>query len=116
MTWDLTIEQKDKFLELMHDMGANSMFYLNDMTKRLSECGLPVTEDSENNCLLIDGVKVHLAEPEWGKAGIYPPHVLSVVIEHFGFEITSDMTGFGFHFKDRLQQLASHWGLDKNYL
>jgi hypothetical protein len=48
MTWDLTIEQKDKFLELMHDMGAHSMFYLNDMTKRLSECGIPVTEDSEN--------------------------------------------------------------------
>jgi hypothetical protein len=40
MTWDLTIEQKDKFLELMHDMGAHSMFYLNDMTKRLSECGI----------------------------------------------------------------------------
>lgn len=116
MTWDLTIEQKDKFLELMYDMGAHSMFYLNAMTKKLSECGIPVKEDSENNCLLIDGVKVQLVEPEWGDAGIYPPHVLTVVIQHFGFDITSNMTGIGFHFKDRLEQLASHWGLDKNYL
>jgi hypothetical protein len=116
MTWDLTIEQKDMFLELMHDMGAHSMFYLNDMTKRLSECGLPVTEDGENDCLLIGGEKVYLAEPEWGKTGIYPPHVLSVVIEHFEFEITTEMTGIGFRFKDRLQQLASHWGFDKTYI
>jgi hypothetical protein len=116
MTWDLTIEQKDKFLELMHAMGGHSIFYLNEMTKRLSDCGIPVTEDSDNDCILIDGVKVYLVEPEWGKAGIYPPHVLSVVIEHFGFDITSEMTGSGFHFKDRLEQLASQWGLDKNYL
>jgi hypothetical protein len=59
---------------------------------------------------------VHLAEPEWGKAGIYPPHVLSVVIKHFGYEITSDMTGTGFRFNDYLEQLASHWGLDKTYI
>ena len=115
MTWDLTIEQKDKFLELMHDMGAHSMFYLKDMTERLSECGIPVTEDNENNCLDIDGVKVHLEEPEWGDPGIYPPHVLSVVINHFRYVITSDMTGTGFRFNDRLQQLASRWGLDKTY-
>jgi hypothetical protein len=113
MTWDLTIEQKEKFLELMNDMGAHSVFYLNDMTNRLSKCGIPVKVDSENDCLLIDAAKIHLAEPEWGKAGIYPPHVLSVVIENFGFNISSDMTGIGFRFKDRLEQLASHWGLDK---
>ena len=116
MTWDLTIEQKDKFLELMDYMGAHSMFYLNDMVKRLSDCGIPVGVNDENDCLLIDGVKVHLAEPEWGKAGIYPPDVLSVVIEHFGYEIKSNMTGIGFHFKDRLEQLASHWGIDKTYI
>jgi hypothetical protein len=116
MPWKLTIEQKDKFLELMHDMGAHSMFYLNDMTMRLSECGLPVSVNSENDCLLIDGVKVHLVEPEWGEAGIYPPHVLSEVIQHYRFEITSDMTGTGFRFNDCLEQLASHWGLDKTYI
>lgn len=116
MTWELTIEQKDRFLELMHGMGAHSVFYLEDMAKSLSECGIPITVDSEINCLIIDGVKVHLAEPEWGDAGIYPPHVLTVVIQHFGFDITSDMTGIGFRFNDRLEQLASHWGLDKTNL
>jgi len=116
MTWNLTIEQKVKFLELMNYMGAHSMFYLNDMVKILSDCGIPAAVGHENDCLLIGGVKVHLAEPEWGKAGIYPPHVLSIVIEHFGYEITSDMTGIGFHFKDRLEQLASCWGLNKIYM
>ena len=75
MTWEMTIEQKEKFLELMHDMGAHSMFYLRDMANRLSECGLPVIEDSDGNCLNIDGVMVYLVEPDWGEAGIYPPHV-----------------------------------------
>jgi hypothetical protein len=111
MTWKMTIEQKEKFLELMHNMGAHSMFYLNVMAKRLSECGIPVIEDFERNCLNIDGVMVHLVDPEWGEAGIYPPHVLSIVIRNYGFEITSNMTGIGFRFKDCLEQLAGYWEL-----
>ena len=116
MNWDLTLEQKNMFLELMNDMGAKSMFFLEVMAQKLSKCGIPATVDSKNNSLLIDGVVVHLTEPEWGKAGIYPPIVLSVVIDKFGYEITSDMSGAGFNFKDKLEQLASHWGLDKTYI
>ena len=33
MNWDLTIEQKDKFLELMNSMGANSMWFLDGIVK-----------------------------------------------------------------------------------
>ena len=112
MTWNMTLEQKDKFLELMNELGSQSMFYLNDMVNYLKECGLPVKVGEKNDFLLIGSVKVHLTNPEWGDPGIYPPHVLSVVIEHFGYEINSTLTGKGFRFKDRLQQLASHWGLE----
>ena len=116
MTWQLTTTQKDSFLELMNELGAHSMYRIPLMVKELSECGIPVFEDKENECLVIDGVKVHLATPEWGDPGVYPPHVLSVVIDHFGYEITSEMSGLGFRFKDKLQQLAGQWGIDKTYI
>ena len=116
MNWDLTIEQKDKFLELMNSMGANSMWFLDVIVEKFIEVGLPASIDTENNCLLLGDVRVELTQPEWGEAGVYAPNVLSVVIEHFGYEINSNMNGKGFHFKDRLQKLASHWGLDKTFI
>jgi hypothetical protein len=116
MTWNLTLEQKDNFLELMNSMGSNSMWFLDGIVEKFIEVGLPASIDTENNCLLLGDVRVELTQPEWGEAGVYAPNVLSVVIEHFGYEINSNMNGKGFHFKDRLQQLASHWGLEKTYL
>jgi hypothetical protein len=116
MTWDLTIEQKDKFLELMNKMGAHSTYFMPAMVRRLKDCGIPVVEDIENECIRIDDKKIPLTTPEWGDPGIYPPSVLSVVIEHFGCEITTNMNGRGFAHKDRLQQLANLWKTDKDYL
>lgn len=116
MTWNMTLEQKDKFLELMNSMGANSMWFLDGIVEKLIEVGLPATIDTEHDCLLLGDVRVELTQPEWGEAGVYAPNVLSVVIEYYGYEINSNMNGKGFHFKDRLQQLASHWGLVKTYL
>jgi hypothetical protein len=116
MSWNLTLEQKDRFLELMDSMGAHSMWFLDGIVEKLIEVGLPASIDTENNCLLLGGVRVELTQPKWGEAGIYAPNVLSLVIEHFGYEINSNMNGKGFHFKDRLQHLASHWGLEKTYL
>lgn len=51
MTWDLTLEQKDKFSELMNKMDANSMWFLDGIVDELIEVGLPATIDTENNCL-----------------------------------------------------------------
>jgi len=116
MTWDLTLEQKDKFLELMSSMGANSMWFLDGIVEKFIEVGLPATIDTEQDCLILGDIRVELTQPEWGQAGIYAPNVLSVVIEHFGYEINSKMNGIGFHFKDRLQQLASLWGIEKNFI
>ena len=116
MTWDLTNRQKDKFLELMNDMGAHSTYFMSAMVKKLNDCGIPVVEDLQNKCICIDDKKISLITPEWGEPGIYPPRVLSVVIEHYGYEIVTNMNGRGFAHKDTLQQLAKCWGIDKDYL
>jgi hypothetical protein len=116
MNWDLTIDQKDKFLELMNSMGAHSTYYISSMVKKLNSCGIPASEDLLNNCMIVGDKKISLTTPEWGEPGIYPPSVLSVVIENYGYEITSDMNGRGFAHNNRLQQLANLWGMDKDYL
>jgi len=116
MTWDLTTEQKDKFLELMNKMGGQSTYFMSAMVKRLRECNIPAVEDIANECIRIGDKKILLTTPEWGDPGIYPPSVLSVVIEHYGYKITTDMNGRGFAHKDRLQQLANLWGIEKDYL
>jgi hypothetical protein len=66
--------------------------------------------------MIVGDKKISLTTPEWGEPGIYPPSVLSVVIENYGYEITSDMNGRGFAHNNRLQQLANLWGMDKDYL
>jgi hypothetical protein len=116
MSWDLTTEQKDKFLELMNNMGAHTTYYMTATVKRLNDCGIPAVEDIENDCIRIGDKKIPLTTPEWGDPGIYPPSVLSVVIEHFGYEITTTMNGRGFAHKDTLQKLAKLWGMKKQYL
>lgn len=116
MTWDLTKEQKNKFLDLMNDMGSHSTYYMTAMVKRLKDCGIPVVEDLTNKCIRIGDKEVLLTTPEWGDPGIYPPNVLSVVIQHYGYEITTNMNGRGFAHKDTLQQLAKLWGMNKDYL
>lgn len=116
MSWDLTIDQKEKFLELMNSMGAHSTYYMSSMVKKLINCGIPAVEDLENKCIHIGSQKISLTTPEWGEPGIYPPSVLSAVIKHYGYEITSNMSGRGMYHKDTLQQLANLWGIDKTYL
>ena len=116
MTWDLTTEQKGKFLELMNKMGGHSTYFMSAMVKRLKDCGIPAVEGIEKEYIFIGNKKIPLTTPEWGDPGIYPPSVLSVVIEHYGYEITTDMNGRGFAHNDRLQQLANLWGIDKDYL
>ena len=100
----------------MNSMDANSMRFLDGIVEKFIEVGLPASIDTENNCLLLGDVRVELTQPVWGEAGVYAPNVLSVVIEHFGYEINSNMNGKGFHFKDRLQQLARLWGFQKNFI
>ena len=116
MTWNLSQEQKEKFLDLMNAMGAHSTFYMPAMVKKLNCCGIPAIEDLNNNCMVVEDKKISLSIPEWGEPGIYPPSVLSVVIEHYGYKIITDMNGRGFAHNDRLQQLANLWGIDKDYL
>ena len=116
MKLNLSTTNKENFLDLMDDLGAHSTYFVDGIAEELSKCGLPVSVDIENNCLLIDSLKIFPIQPEWGSPGIHPTDVLLAVINHFGFEIDSNMTGKGFYHKDILEKLAKAWGIDKRYL
>ena len=116
MTWNLSTDQKEIFLELMNSLGAHSTYFVNGIAEELLKCGLPVSVDIENNCLLIDSLKIFPIQPDWGSPGIHTTDVFFAVINHFGFEIDSNMTGKGFYHKDILEKLAKAWGIDKRYL
>jgi hypothetical protein len=62
MNWDLTIDQKDKFLELMNSMGAHSTYYMSSMVKKLNSCGIPASEDLLNNCMIVGDKKISLTK------------------------------------------------------
>ena len=116
MTSNLTLEHKQKFLELMNGLGAHSMYYPEPVAKQLSECGISTKVSDDGKAILIGDIRIDPVEPEWGEKGIYPPHILSVVINDCGYEFKSDMTGIGFRFRDFLTQLAYEWGVEKNYI
>ena len=57
MTWDLSTDQKEKFLELMDNLGAHSIYYVDGIAEELLKCGLPASMNIEKNYLLIDNNK-----------------------------------------------------------
>ena len=116
MTWNLSTDQKERFLELMDNLGAHSTYYVNGIAEELLKCGLPTSINIEENCLLIGSKKIFSTQPEWGNPGIHPTDVLLTVINHFEFEINSNMTGKGFYHRDMLHKLAIAWNIDKKYL
>jgi hypothetical protein len=116
MNLSLSTTNKEKFLDLMDDLGAHSTFFIDYIAEELSKCGLPASIDTHSNFLLIGDTRIFLTQPEWGSPGIHPTDVLLAIIKHFGFEIDSNMTGKGFYHKDLLEKLAKAWGIDKRYL
>lgn len=86
--------------------------------KKLLDCGVPVQINEIGNELLIGLILVKQTTPEFGEPGFYAPLILQAAIDDHGFrdEITSEMTGRGFYFRDCLEKLASKWGFSKSYL
>ena len=118
MDWNLTLDQKDQFLELLNKLGSHSVYPIDHIKEKLTACGVPVKINEIDNRLLVGTVLIELTEPEWGEAGIYPMNVLRAAINDHGFKdgISSNMSGRGFYFRDLLGQLALKWGIEKNYL
>ena len=118
MDWNLTNEQKDQLLELLNSLGSHSVYPVAYVKDKLIGCGVPVKINGIDNELLIGSIRVKETDPEFGKPGIYPSHILQAAIDDHGYrdEIVSEMTGRGFYFRDCLEQLAFKWGIRKDYL
>ena len=116
--WNLTHDQKNQLLDLLNSLGSHSVYPVNYIKEKLIGCGVPVKINEINTELLVGSERVKQINPEFGKAGIYPMHLLAAAIKDYGYkdEINSDMTGIGFYYRDLLEQLAFKWGIPKSFL
>lgn len=116
MDWNLSQEQRLKFLELMNSMGVRYVYFPSAIAEKLQGCGIPASVDESESGLVIESERISKVELGSGEPGIYGPMVLKAVIKINRLKLESDMTGSGFHFRHLLTQLAVHWGIDKNYI
>ena len=115
-TMHVTIK-KAEFLKYLEDLGSHSLYYPNDLSKRLAECGLSTSVAADSQGLIIEGQLIPLSIPEWGEPGISTLSILSTVYElATGEPPLSNMTGRGFWYRNVMDKLASFWGLDAKYL
>lgn len=115
MTWELSVEQRLKFSELLNSMGVRDVWLAHAIADRVSSCGIPCSLDESGTSLLIDTEIVESIQLGMGEPGIYAPHVLDAVIKVLGLNLQSELSGSGFRFRDLLTQLAMHWQIDKDY-
>lgn len=118
MSWNLSNPQKEQFLDLLFKLGSHSVYPPKHIKEKLCECGVSVKFNEIDQELLIGSIKVKVTVPEWGEPGIYPMDILRAAISDHGLsdQISSNMTGRGFYYRDCLGKLASKWGFKKNYL
>ena len=116
MALPVTIK-KAEFLELLKELGSHSLYYPDEFSKWLADCGLSTTVAPDGQGLLIEGQLIPLSTPEWGEPGISTLSVLGTVYELASGESPhSKMTGRGFWYRHVMNDLATHWGLDAKYL
>lgn len=118
MDWNLTHDQKNQLLDLLNSFGSHSVYPLNYIKEKLISCGVPVKINEIDSELLVGSERVKQINPEFGKASIYPIHLFAAAIKDHAYkdEISSDMTGIGFYYRDLLEQLAFKWGILKSFL
>lgn len=113
---NLSKNQKRKLLILLSKMGHDSMWKIEAVKKWLLEIGIHVQIDEDKQTLLIFNQHIALAEPEWGDPGIHAPSIAYTIARLENIETNSEYTGKGFIFKDILDKLSKHWGLDEKFM
>ena len=109
--------KKAEFLELLEELGSHSLYYPDDLSRRLADCGFSTTVAHDGKGLLVEGQLIPPSTPELGDPGISTLSVLSTVYElATGEPPRSNMTGRGFWFNSVMDKLATFWGLDAKYL
>ena len=115
-TLDATI-MRVEFLQLMEELGSHSLYYPEPLLKRLTNCGLSAVATPDGQGIIVEGQLIPVSIPEWGDPGISALILLSKVYEMvIGEAPHSKMNGRGFWFKDIMNKLAIHWGLDAKYM
>ena len=65
-----------RFLDFMSNLDAKLLYPTELFLKELSELGIAVSIDPNNKELLVGSHRVYLTSAEWGKDGVFAPHVL----------------------------------------
>jgi hypothetical protein len=99
-----------KLLSILEDLHPQSVYYVEPMISKLRECGLDATKWRNQEGLIVNGWTIEVEEPEWGEPGIFPAHLLHVIITIIApdGEFSSNMTGRGFYYRDILEQLKDY--------
>ena len=101
-----------RFLNFMSYLDTNLLYPIEYFFTELSACAISVNIDSNNKELLIGTHRVYTACAEWGKDGIFAPHVLEHILTDLGIAITSNEATISTRYKDRLIQLSKIWEIE----
>ncbi len=101
-----------RFINFMSDLDTKLLYPIEYFFSELSACGISVSIDSNNKELLLGTHRVYLTSAEWGKDGIFAPHVLEHILIDLGVTINSDEATISNRYKDRLSQLKNIWKLN----
>jgi hypothetical protein len=101
-----------RFINFMSDLDTNLLYPLEYFFTELSACAISVSIDINNKELLVGTHLVYLTSAEWGKDGIFAPHVLEHILTDLGIAINSNEATISNRYKDRLSQLRNIWKLD----
>ena len=101
-----------RFIDFMSNLDTNLLYPIALFLKELSEIGVAVSIDPNNKALLVGSHRVYLTSAEWGKDGIFAPHVLEHILTDLGIAINSNAATISNRYNDRLIQLRNFWKID----
>ena len=104
-------QDRMRFINFMSDLDTNLLYPLEYFFTELSACAISVNIDSNNKELLIGTHRVYTACAEWGKDGIFAPHVLEHILTDLGVAIASNELTIEDRYKDRISKLRLIWML-----
>ena len=100
---------------MLFKLGAHSVWNILDIQKWLVDIKIKTEISEDFSYLIFHGEKIYLLNPEFGEAGIYAPHIVSVLFKLEKINFLSNRNGRLTIHKECLNKLAEHWNLDINF-
>ena len=101
-----------RFIDFMSDLDTNLLYPIEYFFEELSACSISVKIDFNGKVLLVGTHRIYLASAEWGKDGIFAPHVLEHILTDLGIAIASNELTIEDRYKDRISKLRLIWMLE----